>query len=174
MSRVILRRRRIESTLQLLVEILIDSQEGLVTIGERLSDLALRRYFLAESIRRGQFIDELKEMLERLGLEISRDSGSAVGALHRAWARIKSQFNESDYALLVTAEHGERTITMLYEEIVRAHLPVCIRKVIVPQAKRVRMTHRYVTFARDRALIDLARLKQQRAIAPGSYGIDSA
>lgn len=160
----------------MLIEILIDSQEGLVTIGERLKDLALRRYFLAESLRRGQFIEELKDLFERLGFGTSRETGSTVAVLHRTWARIQSQFHESDSVLLATAEHGERTIAMLYEEIVRSHVPVCIRKIIVPQAKHIRMTHIQVTFARDRALIELAQSKARRLARTShdSYSVDSA
>ena len=120
------------------------------------------RYFFAESLKRGQYIDELKELFEQLELGTFRDSGSTVGALHRTWARIKFKFTDSDFALLVTAEQGEIAIAELYEKVVRAHLPICIRKILTPQARHIRMVHSYVKFARDRASIGPAQPHVQK------------
>jgi hypothetical protein len=51
---------RSENAVQCVIEILIDSQEGLVAVGEKLQDHTLRCYFHAESLKRAQFIGQLE------------------------------------------------------------------------------------------------------------------
>ena len=50
----------LESTLQSVIETLIDGQEGFQKIGEDLKDETLKRYFLEESLRRAEFRGELE------------------------------------------------------------------------------------------------------------------
>jgi len=59
---------RSETAVQCVIEILIDSQDGLATVGERLQDLTLKRYFFAESLLRARFIDQLEMALRLRGL----------------------------------------------------------------------------------------------------------
>ena len=102
---------RPETAVQCVIEILIDSQEGLAAVGERLQDQALTRYFFAESLLRAQFIDQLETVLRQRGVRRFRENGSAAAALQRTWARIKSRFMGGDHTLLVTAEQGEDAAT---------------------------------------------------------------
>jgi uncharacterized protein (TIGR02284 family) len=145
------RSRRIASAMQTVREILIDSQEGLVTVGERLQDPNLKRYFFALSLKRAQFIGELETILKQQGVTRIRDRGSAAAAVHRTWARIKSRFIHSDFTLLVTAEHGERAIAQVYDEVARTLLPLSMRRLLATQAKHIHMVHSFVKTARDRA-----------------------
>ena len=111
MSQVMREALRSETAVQCVIEILIDSQEGLATVGERLQDQTLKRYFFTESLLRAQFIDQLEMALRQRGVSRFREKGSAVAALHRTWARIKSRFIDGDHTLLVTAEQGEDAVT---------------------------------------------------------------
>jgi len=158
------------SAVQSVIEILIDSQEGLVTVGERLRDLNLKRYFFAESLKRAQFIGELETLAREQGLMKIREKGTAVAKVHRTWARIKSRFGGSDHALLVTAEHGERAIARAYGNVVRAHLLLSIRRLLALQFKHIHAVHAYVKIARDRAARDRAARGWQQARAVTQAG----
>jgi len=144
---------------QAVIEILIDSQEGLVTVGERLRDPNLKRYFFAESVRRAEFIGELEALARDKGLPAIPESGSAVAKVHRTWARIKSAFAAGDHPLLVTAEHGERAIARVYDKIVKAHLQISARRLLALQSKHIHNVHRYVKIARDRANAERRRAR---------------
>ena len=145
--------------MQAVMEILIDSQEGLVTVGERLRDLNLKRYFFAESLKRAQFIGALETLARQQGLTSIPERGSAVAKVHRTWARIKSRFAGSDYALLVTAEHGERAIARVYDRFGREHLQLPIRRLLALQSKHIHSVHSYVRIARDRAIAEGKRAR---------------
>ena len=142
---------RSENAVQCVIEILIDSQEGLVTVGERLQNHTLKCYFLAESLKRAQFIGQLETALRQRGVIRIRERGSRAATLHRTWARLKSRFVGGDHTLLVTAEQGEDAVTEIYEKALETYLPVAICRILTAQAAHVRLAHDYVKAARDRA-----------------------
>jgi len=137
---------------QAVIEALVDSQEGLVTVGELLRDANLKRYFFTESLKRAQFIGELETLARQKGLTKIRERGTAAAKVHRTWARIQSKFTGSDHALLATAEHGERAIARIYDHVVHAHLQLSARRLLAQQAKHIHNVQRFITIARDRAV----------------------
>lgn len=143
---------KIESAILSLIEVLIDSQDGLVSIGQKVKDNTLKRFFFAESLRRGQFIDELKQLVSLL--EPGRFSGSGLltGTLLRTWDRFRLSFHDNDYALLLKVEQCDLAIEELYESIAGEHLPICFYKILAPQAKHIRMFQISVKLIRDRAV----------------------
>ena len=58
----------LEVTLRSVIESLIDGQEGFQRIGDEFKDDTLKRYFLAESLRRAQFRGELESVLHHEGI----------------------------------------------------------------------------------------------------------
>ena len=156
------KRRKVEASLQSLIEILIDSQDGLVTIGQKLKDATIRRYFFAESLKRAQFIEELRDLFDQLELGKPRNSGSNVGALHRTWARFKLRLGGSDSELLVTAERGELAIVQLYDKVIRSTLPECIYEILMSQAKHIRMAYSYIKLSREGNLVRNSRYPKFR------------
>jgi uncharacterized protein (TIGR02284 family) len=132
------------------IEILIDSQEGLVTVGERLQDHTLKRYFLAESLKRAEYIDQLGTALRQRGVSRFRERGSAAAVFHRTWARLKSRFVSGDHTLLVTAEQGEEAVTEIYSKAMETYLPTAIRQILTAQAAHIQSVHAHVKAARDR------------------------
>jgi uncharacterized protein (TIGR02284 family) len=132
------------------IETLIDSQEGLVTVGEKLHDQTLKRYFLAESLKRAQFIGELETALGGHGLGRSCGRGSVTATLHRSWARLKSKFIGGDHTLLVTAEQGEDAVRDVYRKAMENYLPWTLRRILIAQAKHIESAYAYVKAARDR------------------------
>jgi uncharacterized protein (TIGR02284 family) len=139
-----------DTALQCVVEILIDSQDGLVTVGERLQDQTLTRYFFAESLLRAQFIDQLEMALRLRGVSRFREQGGAVAALHRTWARFKSRFMGGDRSLMVTAEQGEYAVNEVYSEAMKTYLPTSIREILSAQKAHVELVHAFVKTERDR------------------------
>jgi uncharacterized protein (TIGR02284 family) len=155
---------RCETAVQSVIEILVDSQDGLATVGERLEDQTLTRYFFAESLLRAQFIDQLETALRQRGVNRFREGGSAVATLHRTWARIKSRFMGGDHTLLVTAEQGEDAVTEAYIRALETYLPRSIREILTAQQAYVELVHAFVRTKRD---CPAAGDKTARSTEPG-------
>ena len=54
-----------EKVLLEVIEVLQDGQKGFAEIGEHLKDEQLKKYFLAESLKRANFRGELENVLHR-------------------------------------------------------------------------------------------------------------
>lgn len=150
MSQVMRGGLRSETAVQCVLEILIDSQEGLATLGERLQDQTLKPYFFTESLLRGQFIDQLETALRQRGVSRFREKGSALAALHRTWARIKSRFIGGDHTLLVAAELGEDAVSEVYSRALETYQPTSIREILTAQVAHIDSVHAFVKSERDR------------------------
>lgn len=138
-----------EDTLRVVIENLIDGQEGLQKIGEELKNETLKRHFLAESLKRAQFRGELENILHQEGVKDVKESGTAAGAVVRAWAGLKSKLGGGDHTLLATAEEGEDSALQAYTDALNKDLPLPIRQVLVSQAAHIQTSHDYVRAARD-------------------------
>jgi uncharacterized protein (TIGR02284 family) len=156
---------RPETAVQYVIEILIDSQEGLVTVGERLQDRTLTGYFFTESLLRAQFVDQLETALRQRGVSRFREKGSAAAALHRTWARIKSKFMGGDHTLLITAEQGEDAVTEVYRRALETYLPTAIGEILTAQIAHIELVHDFVKTERDRFA---AENKTARSKVPAS------
>ncbi|MBE7212417.1 MAG: PA2169 family four-helix-bundle protein [Gluconacetobacter diazotrophicus] len=132
-----------------LIDVLIDSQKGFADIGEHLKDDTLKRYFLAESLKRANFRAELENELHRLGQGDVKESGTTAGTVHRVWGDLKAKIGGSDHGLLETAEQGEDAAKKGYEEALKVDLPLPIRQMITEQQAHVLTSHDYVKRARD-------------------------
>ena len=72
-----------ESVLLDVIKSLQDGQKGFAEIGEHLKDANLKRYFLAESLKRANFRAEIENELHRAGMADVKESGTVSGAIHR-------------------------------------------------------------------------------------------
>ncbi|MDE1156459.1 MAG: PA2169 family four-helix-bundle protein [Acidobacteriaceae bacterium] len=126
------------------VQSLQDAQNGLAHIGEHLQDETLRRYFLAESLKRANFRAELENELHRVGLADVRVAVSLGGTLHRIWGDIKAMAGADDQSLLRTAEHGEEIARHAYEDALEEDLPSPVRHLLAEQQAHVNSSHDYV------------------------------
>ena len=140
-----------EETLRSVIEILIDGQKGFETIGEHLTDPTLKKYFLAESLRRAQFRGDLEETLHQEGIHDVKESGTVSGSLHRGWGELKTKLGGGDHSLLDTAEQGEDSAKKEYAKALEVEeLPLPVRQMLSTQAARIQSSHDYVKAARDR------------------------
>ena len=138
-----------ESVLLDVIKSLQDGQKGFADIGEHLKDETLKRYFLAESLKRASFRGELESELHREGIADISESGSTAGAFHRAWGELKAKLGGGDHALLETAEQGEDEAKKAYKDALEHDLPLPIRQLLATQQAHIINAHNYVRDSRD-------------------------
>ena len=141
--------RDTEGVLLDVIKTLQDGQKGFADIGEHLKDETLKRYFLAESLKRANFRAELENELHRAGMADVKESGSTAGALHRAWGDIKAKLGGGDHQLLETAETGEDAAKKAYQDALEHDLPLPIRQLLTEQQSHINNSHDYVKSHRD-------------------------
>lgn len=143
------RQHETELVLKSLINILQDSQMGFADIGDHLKDETLKRYFLAESLKRANFRAELENELHRAGVHDVKETGTTTGAIHRVWADLKAKLGGGDHTLLDTAEQGEDVAKKAYEDALNRELPLPLRQLLVEQQAHVLSSHDYVRTHRD-------------------------
>ena len=136
--------KEVESVLKDVINSLQDGQKGMADIGEHLKDDQLKRYFLAESLKRANFRAELENELHRHGVKDVHESGTAVGAAHRFWGDLKAKVGVSDHELLVTAEQGEDAAKKAYKDALEQELPAPVRELLSEQQRHINTSHDYV------------------------------
>jgi uncharacterized protein (TIGR02284 family) len=141
--------KEVEQTLRSVIQILIDGQEGFLTIGEHMKDETLRRYFAAESLKRAQFRGDLEEVLHQEGVHDVKESGTLGGAVLRTWGDIKAHLGGGDHTLLETAEAGEDTAKKAYREALENELPLPVKQLLDTQYAHIQTSRDYVKAARD-------------------------
>lgn len=143
------RQHEMKLVLKSLINILQDSQKGFADIGDHLKDETLKRYFLAESLKRANFRAELENELHRAGVHDVKESGTTTGAVHRVWADLKAKLGGGDPTLLDTAEQGEDVAKKAYADALNRDLPLPLRQLLVEQQAHVLTSHDYVRNHRD-------------------------
>ena len=141
--------KEVKETLHDVIESLIDGQEGFQRIGEHLKDETLKKYFLAESLKRSQFRGELETLLHSTGDHDPKESGSVSGAIHRTWGDIKAHLGGGDHTLLETAEQGEDAAKKAYKDALQKELPLPVKQLLDTQYEHIQKSHNYVKAERD-------------------------
>jgi uncharacterized protein (TIGR02284 family) len=141
--------KEMERVLLEVITTLQDGQKGFADIGEHLKNDTLKRYFLAESLKRASFRADLEAELHRAGVHDVKDSGSAAGAIHRTWAELKAHLGGGDHTLLSTAEAGEDDAKATYKDALDQDLPLPIRQLLTEQQAHILTSHDYVKRHRD-------------------------
>lgn len=134
------------------INALHDSQKAFAEIGDHLKDAALKKYFLAESLKRAQFRGDLEEILHQNGVHDIKESGTTVGRLNRVWGDLKAKLGGGDRTLLVNAEQGEDEIKDAYEDAMNQELPLPVRQLLTEQQVHVLDSHTYIKNQRDAAV----------------------
>jgi len=134
----------LEAVLKSVINILEDGQKGMAEIGEHLKNETLKRYFLAESLKRANFRGELENELHRHGVADVHEMGTVSGTLLRTWADLKAKLGGGDHTLLETAEQGEDEATKAYKDALDQELPLPIRQLLTEQQSHIVASHDYV------------------------------
>jgi uncharacterized protein (TIGR02284 family) len=143
------RQNEMRLALNSLISALLDSQKGFADIGEHLNDETLKRYFMAESLKRASFRGDLEEVLHQNGVHDIKESGTTAGAIHRAWGDLKAKLGGGDHSLLETAEQGEDEAKKAYADALNRDLPLPVRQLVTEQQAHVLTAHDYVRNHRD-------------------------
>lgn len=139
-----------ESAVMDVINVLADGQKGFADIGGHLKDETLKRYFLAESLKRASFRAELENELHRHGVKDIGSEGTTAGAIHRTWGDLKGKvFGVDDHSLLETAEQGEDEAKKVYKEALAKELPLPLHQLLSEQNAHIMNSHDYVRNHRD-------------------------
>jgi uncharacterized protein (TIGR02284 family) len=132
-----------------LINTLVDSQKAYADIGEHLKDETLKRYFLAESLKRASFRGDLEEVLHQNGVHDIKESGTTAGTIQRAWGDLKAKLGGGDHALLETAEQVEDRVKKAYADALDQDLPLPVRQLVAEQQAHVLTSHDFIRSHRD-------------------------
>jgi uncharacterized protein (TIGR02284 family) len=129
------------------VDVLHDGHKGFADLAEHVKEPEVRSYFLKESQTRSQYASELESAA---GLERD-ESGTAGGALHRAWGDLKGKMGGGDHTLLETAEQGEDASKKAYEDALKdaGAIRPAIRQLLEKQQAHIKQSHDQVKALRD-------------------------
>ena len=139
------------STINDLIETLKDGQEGFRQAAEGVEDPELKSLFNEFSLQRSRFAGELQSQAVGLGESKPEDSGSAAGAMHRAWINLKSAIaKHDDHAILAECERGEDSAIKEYLEAMKEeNLAGPVRDIISRQYAEVQNAHDRIKQLRD-------------------------
>ncbi|GEP43908.1 ferritin-like domain-containing protein [Brevifollis gellanilyticus] len=139
------------STLNKLIEILKDGQNGFQAAAADVDNSELKTLFSQYSLQRSTFAGELQALAQSLGESDPPNSGSVAAALHRGWMDIKAAIASKDeHAILAECERGEDFAVAAYKEALeQPGLPMNIVDTIRTQAAQVKSVHDHVRKMRD-------------------------
>ncbi len=134
-----------EKVVKEVINVLEDGQKGFADLGAHLKDDTLKRYFLAESLKRANFRAELENELHRHGVKDVHEEGTTAGTLHRTWGDLKSKvFGTDDHSVLETAEQGEDKAKKTYKDALEQELPLPLRQLLSEQNAHIVSSHNFV------------------------------
>lgn len=146
-------------TLNGLIEVCKDGQDGFKDAAEGINRSELKTLFYEFSQQRAEFAGVLQQLVRSLGGD-PETSGSVSGAVHRGWINIKSAVTGQDEeAILNECERGEDHAKEAYADAVRADLPANIADVVGQQAQAVLAAHNRIR--------ELRNAESGKAASPG-------
>ena len=143
--------KHIVDTLEKLIEVCRDGQNGYRDAAEHAKDPQLKKFLSEVSLERAKFAGDLESTAVRLGKADLDRSGSTMAAIRRGWTDLKANLGGGDDAILSSMETGDRYARDQYDKCIRNHqLPDDILGIIRNQAQaivglleRVRVMRKY-------------------------------
>lgn len=139
------------SVVENLIETCKDGQKGYQDAAEHVKRSDLKTYFNEQSLERSRFAGELEAELVHLGKSDKKVSGSAAGAMHRAWIDTKVALGGGDKTILESVEKGEDNAKDTYNKALAGSLPGNLMEIVRRQAASVQKAHDKVRTLRDTA-----------------------
>jgi len=137
------------ATLNNLIEVSKDGEEGFRTSADNIDDSLLKSFFLRRSLEVAGSVKELQEVVRSMGGE-PETTPSITGTLHRRWIDLKTAITSNDkLAVLNEAERGEDVALKAYKEAVVQDLPPYVRDIVQKQLEGVKRNHDEVKALRD-------------------------
>ena len=153
------------STLNGLIEICKDGQDGFKDAAEGVERSELKTLFYEFSQQRSEFVGVLQGLVRNLGGD-PETTGSISGAVHRGWINIKSAVTGQDEgAILNECERGEDHAKEAYEEALKLTLPANVADVLGQQSQTVLAAHNRIKALRNAENGE----DKQKAATPGIF-----
>jgi uncharacterized protein (TIGR02284 family) len=144
--------KEVVSVIDDLIQTLKDGQEGFKQAAEGVKAPQLKALFNEYSNQRSQFATELQSQAQSPGRSQPEESGSAAGALHRAWINLKSAVTSGDdHAILAECERGEDSAVEQYEKAMNDNLPASLLEIVSRQYSDIKNAHDRIKNLRDTA-----------------------
>ena len=139
------------SVVENLIETSKDGQKGYQDAAQHAKAADLKAFFNEQSAERGRFAQELQAELAKLGKPEKKVSGSAGGAIHRAWIDTKVALGGGDKTILESVEAGDDAAKDCYNKALGGTLPGSLMEIVRRQAASVHKAHDRVRALRDQA-----------------------
>jgi uncharacterized protein (TIGR02284 family) len=139
------------SVVENLIETNRDAEKGYRDAAEHVKRPDLKGYFNEQNRERARFAQELQAELAKLGKPDKKVSGSAGGAIHRAWIDTKVALGGGDKTILESVEAGEDKAKDTYNKALGGALPAALTEIVRRQAASVQLAHDKVRMLRDEA-----------------------
>jgi uncharacterized protein (TIGR02284 family) len=143
------------STLNNIIKILKDGQEGFRDASTDVENHDLKEVFSRYSLQRSQLAGELQALVQSLGESDPADRGSVIGAMHRGWINLKAALiSKDEHAVLAECESGEDAAVAAYRDALKKEdLPANVRATLTQQAVIVKAAHDDIRNRRDAAAL---------------------
>lgn len=137
-------------TLNNLIEVLKDGQQGFDSAAKHVKVPELARYFERYSEQRAEFAAELQARVLALGAD-AETSGTLGGSMHRGWTNLKTALSSNDPRILLEeAERGEDTAVAAYREAIECEgLDRPTKDIVSSQYGDIKAAHDHVKMLRD-------------------------
>ena len=140
---------KVVSTLNDLIETCRDGQNGFKEAAENVKSPDLKTFLNQIATEREQFVNELQLEIRTLGGDPQK-TGSATGAIHRAWIDIKGTLTgKDDHSILNECERGEDSAVEAYKDALKVGLPTKILSTVERQFQSIKLVHDRVKQMRD-------------------------
>ena len=151
----------VTSTLNGLIQICRDGQQGYKESAEGIKRSDLKSLFYEFSQQRSEFAGVLQGLVRALGGDPETE-GSFSGAIHRGWIDIKSAITGGDeISVLNECERGEDSAKNAYSEALKLNLPSNVLDVIREQSQAIQAAHNRIKQLRDAG--------KNKAASPGGF-----
>lgn len=135
--------------LQELIQINIDSEEGLTAAADKVEEDRLKTAFRQVARTRADHARELQSYVVANAKEPA-DDGTAMGSVHKGWTSMRSALNGRDaYVILIEAERGEDRIKETYEDVLKRTAGSAVNDVLQRQYAVTKKGHDQIRDLRD-------------------------
>lgn len=127
--------QHVASSLEHLVAIAVDGEEGYTKAAEMVSSKNLLAQFEQTATSRNIQSEAIRNYLSANGIEKPEHEGGFAGALHRAWLDVKGTLsNRSDSAVISSCVTGDKSAIEAYEDVLaKDGLPEDLQKLLSEQ-----------------------------------------
>lgn len=141
-------RQDVIDVLQDLVACCKDGEYGFKSCAEHAKRENLRAVLMQCSLDCARGAQDLNHQIQSLGGDV-RESGSALGAVHRGWVSMKLALStHDDPVILGEAERGEADALTRYRKALEKPLPLAIRSLVERQLHAVQRHHDQIKMLR--------------------------